>query len=246
MENQTIQNPISEPVVPVAPVVESKRSFPVILVLLVILALLLIAFTAFLYYQNSQLKQQISDLNGKLSAISDNQPHIQVTGSTDSGQSPVANGMENWQTYTNSKYNFAFKYSNVLSSQTGLVSGSYTGTSTLIRTFSDPSSIRSGTDAPFDGFSLYVVTDLKASTFKDYMANELIAAQNSPYGNGKNITLNNDFAGSSIAISPNITLVYRPSSDEKTVVLFSESKVSDQDNFANMFDQILSTFKFTK
>ncbi|CAN5315308.1 hypothetical protein BH10PAT1_BH10PAT1_1420 [soil metagenome] len=147
-----------------------------------------------------------------------------------------------WKTYTNSQYNFSFQYPNYLSSKNGVVAGPFTGTNTAIQTFSNPATISQDTDAAFDGFSLYVVTNTQSSSFKEYIGKESSAQQQISGGDGENINL--ETTNASITVSPNIYLFYVPSRDEKTVAVFSVSKTNES-NFVHDFEKILSTFKFT-
>lgn len=249
MENDQVQ-PIQPTTTPVPPVVApaitpvQPKSSQLPIVLLSLLSLTFLSGMVYFYIQTQSLKQ-VANPPTPTTSPSTQTPNP-VLESTTPSPTPTDNTTSGQQTYTNTKYGFTFKYPASLSSNEGVVGGPYTGTPIAIKTFSDPATLREGTDAPFDGFTLYVITDTKANNFKEYMEKELLAAQNNPYGDGKNITVNHGFAGSSIAINSNITQHYRPSSDEKTIIVFSEIKSSDQNNFAKSFDQILSTFKFTE
>ena len=72
---------------------------------------------------------------------------------------PTANPSQtvNWLTYTNTKYNFSFKFPGSFGGQ-GSISGPTTGTVDSLRSFTDPKTLSGKAGARFDGFSLYMVT----------------------------------------------------------------------------------------
>lgn len=71
-----------------------------IIIFLVLFSLISSGIATYAIYQNNQLKKQIARL------------HIQVNRNTSlpSKLTPTLNPSENWETYSNKKYNFSFKY----------------------------------------------------------------------------------------------------------------------------------------
>lgn len=81
-----------------------------------------------------------------------------------------------WKNYKNAGYRFSFNYPNKLTVNTDYtgptIGGPITGDYAYLGTWADKSTItRSGTEAPFDGFAVYVVKNVNKS-FSDYMNNE--------------------------------------------------------------------------
>ncbi len=105
MDNQTVPNPVPDPVLTSkqVEVVETKpKSSPVLPVLLIILVLLLAASTAFLYYQNMQLKNMLASYQ--------TQPVVSPTPITYQSPVPTTDPTTNWKTYINTKFGFSIKY----------------------------------------------------------------------------------------------------------------------------------------
>jgi hypothetical protein len=160
----------------------------------------------------------------------------------------VTSTTSNWKTYTDPSSEFSFKYPlNFSPGSGGTVMSPITGTSKLVYAFADNSTMAQNSDKPFDGFTVYKVSDLKASSFTNYLTNELTAIQNSPYGNGKSNTLNKAMISGvdayKITVSNSIQLFYIPTPDGNMAVVFSQSIYNE--NSILEIDQILSTFKFT-
>ncbi len=112
MENQTNQNPTQELVsvpdtVPVSP---TSKNNNLSIIVFAILTLLLLGSTAFLYYQNQQLKNMLASYQTQPSvsptpiATSELVVSPELTFEQDKTLDPTAN----WKTYTNT--DFVFKY----------------------------------------------------------------------------------------------------------------------------------------
>lgn len=152
------------------------------------------------------------------------------------------NPTANWTTYTNTKYNISFKYPAGFGNQ-GSISGPATGTSVGLRSFTDPKTIQMGTDAHFDGFSVYVVTNLKSASFDKYINKEIVAMNAAKFTGMRNPT--------KIQLTNGISLVskdegqayyYLPNSDQSEIAVFAYLQADA--SFKQTFDQVLSTFKF--
>lgn len=99
----------------------------------------------------------------------------------------------NWKVYTNLKYGFTLKFPLTFGNQ-GAISGPATGVSTGLISLTDPTAVKYNPDAPFDDFSVYIVTDLKGLTFDKYIAKEIQAMNAAKYTamkNPKKITVTN-------------------------------------------------------
>ena len=154
------------------------------------------------------------------------------------------NPMAKWMTYTNTKYNFSFKFPGNFVGQ-GSISGPATGTLDSLRSFTDPNTLHEGTSDPFNGFSLYVVTRLGTTNFDKYIGREIAAMNIAKYTGMKNpikVQLTNGAA--LVSKDGNQAYYYLPTPNKKMIVVFAylQTDVS----FKQTFDQILSTFRFTE
>jgi len=153
-----------------------------------------------------------------------------------------------WTDYLRYADFYTFKYPSNFGEQ-GVVGGPISGSPKFIRTFSDPSTIREGTDAPFDGFSLYSVASIGDLSFQDYIKREKDSFKNNPRGEPvggvaeKTITVDGQVV-ISLAVEENITLFYVPIPNSKSLIVFS--RINTNTSFIDVFNQILSTFKFSK
>ena len=151
--------------------------------------------------------------------------------------------MPGWKIYTNTKYNFSFKFPGNFGSQGG-ISGPATGTVVGLRSFTDPATLQSGSDARFDGFSIFVVTN-PGTTFDKYISKEVTAMNAAKYTGMKNPTR--------VDIKNGVGLVskdggqayyYLPTPDQKTIVVFAYLQA--EATFKQTFDKVLSSFQFTQ
>lgn len=152
------------------------------------------------------------------------------------------NPFAGWLTFTSLKYNFSFKFPANLGQQ-GAISGPATGTSEGLRSFTDPKTVTGGAGVPFNGFSLYIVTDSKGLSFDKYIGKEIAAMNAAKYTGMKNPT--------EIQLTNGVALVskdgqqayyYFPSPNKSQIVVFAYLQVDPI--FKEIFDQVLSTFKF--
>ncbi len=89
----------------------------------------------------------------------------------------------------------------------------------------------------------YIISDIKALNFETYIQNEKSAMDNAEYAamtDAKRISLQN---GGVAFVTDMRGYYYFPSSDGKKVVVFGY--IQQNQSFRPVFDQILSTFKFT-
>jgi putative hemolysin len=152
------------------------------------------------------------------------------------------NPFAGWLTFTSLKYNFSFKFPANLGQQ-GAISGPATGTSEGLRSFTDPKTVTGGTGVPFNGFSLYIVTDSKGLSFDKYIAKEIAAMNTAKYTGMKNptqIQLTNGIA--LISKDGQQAYYYLPSPNKNQIVVFAYLQIDPI--FKETFDQVLSTFKF--
>ncbi len=154
---------------------------------------------------------------------------------------PLTGSTANWKTYTSSKYNFSFKYPPSFGNQ-GLIAGPFTGKSEFLQTFSDPLTIREGTDAPFDGFSLYAVMDMKTDSFDQYLRNELKIMNENEFSRMQGAR-QQPFSGGTALVTNTLGYYYLRTPDKQKLVVFVYLQANA--SFKPTFDQILSTFKFT-
>jgi len=158
----------------------------------------------------------------------------------------TADPTANWKTYSGN--GFMFKYPSSLTDlkDQGGVSGPWTGNPQSIINLGDNSTIHWGTDAPYDGFSVYLVSKLVSVSLLDYLNKEVETAKNSPRGIKSSTITETSLGGQAAAFIDNETVhreYFVSSLDGEKIVVFS--RINSTDNFLNTFDQILSTFKFS-
>ena len=211
---------------PVSPVVPSSKPKSRSMLLVGGIVILGIGFTIGLFFdKNPYLTSQISPTPTPSPA--------EV--STKEGD-PTAN----WKTYTNSDFSFSFQYSPSFGNQ-GLIAGPFTGRSEFLQSFSNPLTIREGTDAPFDGFSLYVVMDMNTDSFDQYLRNELKIMNENEFSRMQGAR-QQSFSGGTALVTNTQGYYYLPTPDKQKLVVFVYLQANA--SFKPTFDQILSTFKF--
>ncbi len=210
-----------------------KSSNTRLIVLFSALILIFSGATGFLYYQNQQLKSMLATYQA---------PSPTPTATPD----PTAN----WKTYTDTKYNFTFKYPNNIREVEGGVSGPTNGSPKHLASFSDPTTVMEGTDAAFDGFSVYIAS-INNKTFEEYIRKEKSDRENRDVVNwdatGSSIRSMYQYSEKSwVALNgpafPNITVYYLALPDGKNIISFARSNKTKE--FLVVFNQVLSTFTF--
>jgi hypothetical protein len=200
-----------------------------IIILWVIICLLLISLII-LIYQNNQLKQKLIVSQLKPPTIS---PTSQQT------PSPIDERFSNWKTYTYEPLKLEFKYPSQFT-QDGVIGGTFSGSPQHILSLSDPLTVREGTDAIFDGFSMYTLTST-SPTLNSFITNELTLRQQSPRGLYNKtiypITIANK-TSAYVQVEESVRQYFIPI-DTYKFLLFSVSKQSE--SFQSTFEQILST-----
>lgn len=240
MENQTAQNPNSDPTLTPVQVSEPKAKFPVMYLVLSLLILVFLTSTIFFYYQNMQLKTMLASYQNSASP----------TPTTYQSPVPTPDPTANWKTYDNKNSQINFKYpaqiSEMLETEGG-VSGPILGNPNFVVSFADKTTGYPGTDAPFDGFSVYEIETAKLGMlFDTYIAKELEAVKISPRGISTASAVKTSIGGQNIIYIDSETSIRRYfilSPDTKRIAIFS--RVNSTTDFLTTFDQILSTFKFT-
>lgn len=224
-EQKTVpdQKEVSQPIT-----TSQNNSFLVSLLSILLLVSCIIA--GFFAWQTQRLVKELNKLNTT---------QITPTPEPQKTTDPTAD----WKTYTNNEYGFSFMYPPYLENK-GNISGPYTGVSTAIRSFSDPATMSEGTDMLFDGYVVYYVSDINALNFETYLQNEKGAMDNAEYASmtgAKRVSLQNKGVG---FVTDTRGYYYFPSNDNKKVVVFGYTQKNQ--SFKPVFDQILSTFKFTE
>ena len=102
MENQSIQNPVPEPVQPVSQTPIKSNNFLVIL--LSILLLLSVSIAGFFAYQTQKLAKQLVQYQSAIPS-----PSPTATADETASQAPTGD-LANWKTYNNSYYSFRIDY----------------------------------------------------------------------------------------------------------------------------------------
>lgn len=216
------------------------------LIVVILIVIIGIGALGYFAYKNGQVK--ISTETTSSSPTSQQNPSLSPTRIVVQKTTLTSDPTANWKTYNDSNNQFSFKYpANINKGGVGVVSGPFTGTSSIVESFSDPTTVREGTDAHFDGFTIYTVSNMKVSNFEKYIDNEIATMKASPFADtGKVLTKNalnlNGVKGYSVEFSSSTKYYYLLSEDEK--VLIEISRIFTNQSFATTFDQILSTFKF--
>jgi hypothetical protein len=199
-------------------------------IIILILLIIVLAVVGYFAYKNY-----------KSTVTSSPTPSVTTTSIPISSASPSAT--LNWKTYENTNAQLSFKYpaqiTEMLDTEGG-VSGPVSGNANPIVSFADKTTVHSGTDAPFDGFSIYEIeVDKLGTSFDTYITNEVNAVKSSPVKvliGSQNYTY--------IDSETNIRRYFILSPDNKRIIIFS--RINSTTGFLNTFDQILSTFKFTQ
>jgi hypothetical protein len=228
--------PQNQPVDPLPQTPPPTQSSSLPIIILSVFVVLCLAAIGYLFWQNQQLMMRLTSNKIPVPV------QIPVSQAEPSFVPTMADVTANWKTYSDAKYEFSFRYPQNLSSKTGTVAAPYTGVSVPITSFSDPKTVREGTDAPFNGFSMYVVTDMKATSFDAYVSQELTSMNQSVNAfmqGAKKVSLTN---GQALATDSR-GYYYLPFPDNKQVLVFAY--IQADRTFKPDFDRILSTVKFT-
>lgn len=220
------ENPTAPVIPPVQPASPPKKPFPFLLLFAIIILIAFSGSIAYLFAQNMVLRQQLANLQASPSPIPT--PAI------------VADPTADWKTYTGSEIGFSFKYPANFGNQ-GLIAGPFTGKSSFLQSFSDPLTIRDNTDAPFDGFSVYVVTDMKTSSVDQYLRNELSVMNENEFSRMQGAR-RQEFSGGTALVTDSQGYYYFSTPDPQKFIVFVYLQANP--SFKQTFDQILSTFKF--
>jgi len=162
------------------------------------------------------------------------------------------NPIADWETYTNTKYGFSIRYPlplEIFSEDRAVVSGPLEGNAVFITTIVNSDTVLPNTDAPFDGFSVYVQSlgELKGASFDDYLSNERDSVVQSPRGLPsaavKTVKLGEN-TYSYINSEQNLTRYFIQSPDKQRIIIFS--RVNKSAEFLKTFDQILESFEFVE
>lgn len=177
-------------------------------------------------------------------------PPPQIVQTTPS-PTPTPDPTANWKTYTNTKYGFTFKHPSLDDTCCDVSPPSQN--LELIASFGDKSTVLPQSDKPFNGFSVYVEPNPNKISFKMYLNNAKLQLLQ---------TLKNEIGPrplqppqeSSILIGSRtgtmlsnyrwaVVDVFIPLLDNQRIVVIAKE---GGENFTTLFDQILSTFKFTE
>jgi len=226
---------------PQPPPISQPKPFPLVPILLVLLVLLLGA-TAFLVYQNMQLQKQIIELTNKPT------PSPAVV----PGETGTQAGTANWKTYTNTQYQYSFKYpakyeTFITQKDTGINMGcgceffTWFDVETTLSDLSEQDWWAQLGKQWFNG------TTTISGTYHPN-AFRVTKSESKLIGQNQVLTINASSVTPSAMISPKpwqatsaIPFQVYILKNKKTLVLFTVYQTGDQ----NTFDQILSTFTFT-
>lgn len=210
---------------------QSQSDNKTLLFILAISTILASLLAGFFYWQNTQLKGQIVE---KMVIEEKSQETMEAL------QTPTPDPTADWETYSNNEFGFSFKYPGHFVND-GLIAGPLTGQSNFIRSFSEPSTLREGTDAPFDGFSLYIITNTNTESFDEYISNEIDEMNSNEFSRMQG-AVENTFPLGTALLADLQGYYYIPTPNNESVIVFAYLEAND--SFQSSFDQILSTFEF--
>ena len=238
---------------------KSKTSFVTIFGLILLIGSLLALGWYFLsekLLKQTPVTSYEECLIAKGSLIQETYPQVCVTKSGERFTEPVSSPSPtpfdetvDWKTYSNEKYGFSFKFPSNLSDlkNQGGTSATWAIRPLSLINLGDKATIQEGSDAPYDGFSVYVIPNLGTLSFDDFLNKEVQVASDRPRGIESTeitkITVGNQPAAIiNYGYGVGIKGYYIQSSDNKSVIVLTRTNKTD--NFLITFDKILSTFKF--
>lgn len=240
---------MQENLTPIAPevtpqiVVEQPKQSNFLVILLSVLLLISVLIAGFFAYQTQKLVKELQGIRSekKTAPVATTEPIAEpiATNSATVTSDPTVN----WKMYTNEKYTFKYP-PRLMQDKNGKVGGTFLGDPKITVSFADQLTVRDGTDAPFDGFTVYQIYNTEDS-LENFIKKEIIARKNSPRGileeKFKTILAANKTIYY-IDAEQNIRQYFIPSINN-SIILFST--VRQTDSFILDLNQILSTFKFT-
>lgn len=222
---------LEQPILPNEQTPKPNESNWITIASMAVFVILSLGAVAFLYNQNQSLKKMIASYQ---------------TPAASPSPTPTINPTADWETFKSDLYSMSIMYpKNITSSEAG-VAGPLTSTSTIIESFADASTIAEGTDASFDGFTIWATKVADNKNLDTYIANEIKLMQESEFASEKVTQTEIEVGGIkgyAANFSSSIRYHYLPSPDGKTVIVISRTFTNQQ--FLGVFDQILNTFKFT-
>jgi hypothetical protein len=235
MDNPSIispENATEQPIVPAGQPVEKKDGHILTILSIGVFVILSLGAVIFLYNQNQALKKMITSLTTPVPVAT-------------TSPSPTPNALLTGKLYENKAYKFSFTYPEQLTTGEAGVSGPFGGNPKLIESFSDAKTVSEGTDAPFDGFSVWASKLPVGTDFEEYVDNQVKVMANSELSgdsiNKTAITVG-DIKGYSVNFSSSVRYHFLPSPDGSTIITIS--RIFANQEFLGKFEQILYTFKF--
>ncbi len=243
MENEQTQptQPVTTtPVAPVDPSPISPKTSNLPVIILSLLSLLFLSGTVYFYLQVKTMKEK------ELVSIPSPAPQTMTANPTpmlEPTVSPISNEMSNWQTYTNQKYGFTFKYpldwkvtvSPTSGDQFNIIVGKKSNTSEAGFV---PFQISVNMTQNQDGNNFTTLNETKSHFIKSFESSSVIT-NNITFDDKQGIILTGVMAGPGPGEGQFIsyTLVQL---DKKVLVMQLGNK-----SYQGLFDQITSTLKFT-
>jgi hypothetical protein len=164
-QNNQINPTESTPPPPSVPPITPPRKPKTLILILSFITLLSLATATYFFYQTQILQSQTESLAAPQDApLSDTTPT--------SLPDPTAN----WDTYTTDV--FTFKYPTDFSQNIAVSSGPINNSPELLIAIADPTTVQEGSDAPFDGFSVYTLVLKPSQTMTSYIATEKSSFEN--------------------------------------------------------------------
>ena len=254
--DQVSPEPTFTPTPPVSPVILAPApKTPMFPIFFTILFLAVFSVVGYFGYKNLpavKVDRIIKDCLSRGGALGESYPPQCFTPTPTPSLS--ADPTSSWKTYNNEFWGISFRYPDFNATCCG-ISGATTGNPVMLITLADNTTVVPNTDAPFDGIALYGIPNNGNLTLDQYVEKEkaiFLADFKSMADPGKvnqGKTIKTTIAGQPALVLTNyswdgITRTYFKTNANSFI--FEISKKEKSPNHFVSYDQILSTFKFTK
>lgn len=226
------------PVTPPIPIVPQPKSHKTLLIVTILLFVFFTTAVGAYLFGKSQTSSSVTAPVAELTPTPTATPTVDLT--------------SDWQTYSNSQYGLSFRFPPTLNSDSCGISGPAKEGAISLLCLGDPNTIQPNSDKSFNGFAIYI-QDLGTQTFRSYIDNEkklqLGWADAMGGGQQNNATETNLLVGGKEAVVlqgyswDSITRIYLELPNKKVLII---AKTEESNGSFALFDQILSTFKFTE
>ena len=167
---------------------------------------------------------------------------------------PESTSTSGWITYINQAYGFSFMHPD-LDENCCTISGPLTGEFEEVAVLADNRTTRAGTDKPFDGFSIFVVSNHEGLSLRDYVENEkaaqiearnFVLGESNQTGTENAVTVDGQEGISIQGYSwDTVTRLYVEFPNQQYFLVLGWLEES-QGTFSEIFNEILGSFQFSE